>query len=168
MVKFIMKIYAWIRRKLNPLVLPVAECWFTTYSKMEMHQYSTFINSFPYKSDKLGGLIDRTETFEHFIDRTVETDRDCDDWARMWSFWGIYNGYTAYEYIVLNKWHPFKTAHMVTILEKDGKFTLCNYRPYEEADSIEDALEILKRIYPDYTKNLTYVENDHFKPLENN
>lgn len=166
MVKLIMKIYAWIRRKLNPLVLPKAECWFTTYSKMKIQQYSAFVNSFEYKSDKLGGLLDKTETFEHFIDKTVETDRDCDDWARMWSFWGIYNGFIAHEFILLNPKHPFKTAHVVTVLEKNDKFTLCNYKYYKAVGSLEEALDLM-RSSPSYVDSMLYVVNDEFEPVDN-
>lgn len=165
MIKFIMKIYAGIRRSKNPLVLPVADSWYTDYSKFTMAKFSKFLNSFKYKADKIGGLIDRNETFEHFIDDTVTSDRDCDDWARMWSLWGIYNGYRAHEFILLNKRHPFKTAHVITVLEKNGKFYLCNYRNYPVTYSLEEAVNIMKEIDLDYSKNMLYVENDTFEPL---
>ena len=160
-----MKVYAYFRRMRNPLILPIVDSWYTTYSKLTMAKFSKFVNSYNYKSDKCGGLIDRNETFEHFIDESANSDRDCDDWARMWSLWGIFNGYTAHEFIILNRWRPFKTAHVITVLEKKGKFYLCNYRHHPAESSLKDAIDIMKDIDLDYSKSMVVVENDTFEPV---
>ena len=91
MIKFLFKILVKIRNKKNPLRLPVdKEAWNEVRIK-KLSDYSEWINTFEYLSDPLFGLMDKTETFEHFIDPDIKSGRDCDDWAMMYDLWGIFN-----------------------------------------------------------------------------
>lgn len=155
MKTLLLKLYAKIRAKLNPVRIPVSAEW-STYKKMTMLGFSEKINSFPYKSDPLGGLFDYTATFEHFIDPNVKEGRDCDDFARMWTMWGICNGYRATEVIVTSKKHFFKDSHVVTVLCKNGKYILCNYKVYASRNSLEEALDYLKSWGTSYVDGYIY------------
>lgn len=155
MKKWLLNLYAKLRAKLNPVRMPVSVEW-GTYKKMTMLGFSEKINSFPYKSDPLGGLFDYTATFEHFIDPNVKEGRDCDDFARMWVLWGKANGYQSTEVIVTTKKHFFKDSHVVTILYKGGKYTLCNYRPYPETVSFAEALDRIKSWGTSYVDGYIY------------
>lgn len=160
MKQFLLNVYAKLRGILNPIKLSKEHEEWDRYMNMKMMEFSSTINSFPYKSDKLGGLVDRTESFEHFIDVNVKSDRDCDDYARMWSFWGISNGYKIYEVIVTTRKHLFKDSHVVTILANAKGFAMMNYKPYKNGfafKSLEEAVEITLPLWNDcYKEGLIY------------
>jgi len=172
-VKKLLKSYATLRREANPLELPTHNQWLTVkYYTVE--QFSEWINTFGYKADPLGGLIDYTAHPDKFFDRTRKQGRDCDDFARMWSLWGIYNGYTAIEYIVMNPNSPFKTAHVVTILKWVDitvditfvpNYIMCNYEASKPYMSRKKALNSLKA-YVSYVDGLVWVKSDKFLPLQ--
>lgn len=166
MKQFLLNLYAKIRDKKNPIILPKSPLW-DKWKVLPMYAFSRMINSFPYKSDPFGGLNDYTGTFEHFIDPTIKSGRDCDDYARMWTLWGIYNGYTAYEIIVTSK-RFFKDAHYVTMLYKDSEFTLCNYRPYRQTAGHMGWLlrTALEEWDPHYKKGFIYSIVNKTGPLE--
>lgn len=162
MIKLIMKIYALVRTfwdKPRPVTDATLE---NTFKINNMYEFSKIINNYPYVFDGIRGLIDKTESAEHFFDKDIKYGRDCDDWARMWSYWGIYNGYKPTEYIVLNPKHPFSTAHVITALEKDGEFVLCNYSPIKLGfKNIDEIMEYMKR-YSSYKDGLLYVKYQEF------
>lgn len=143
MKRFFLNLYSKIRRRLNKVKLPVSKEW-EVYKNMSIYEFSKKINSFPYKADLGAGLFDYTASFEHFIDPKVKIGRDCDDFARMWTLWGAYNGYVAHEIILTNPKHFFKDSHVITILEKDGKYILCNYKNYPETDSFIKAIDRMR------------------------
>ena len=143
MKQALLKLYAKIRKCMNPVKMPISTEW-EIYKNLSMSAFSKRINSFPYKSDPVGGLFDHTASFEHFIDPTVKSGRDCDDFARMWLLWGMCNGYRAVEVLVTSKKHLFKDSHVVTVLYKDEKYILCNYRTYPATSSFVSALDYLK------------------------
>ena len=115
-------------------------------------KYDNYINSFPYKSDKLKGLLDKTSSITHFLDTTSTTDRDCDDYARMWSAWLLYNNYQeVYEIIITEPRYFFSKSHFITIGKKsDRNYVLCNYHMYRNFSSFENALNKMKSSYPNY------------------
>lgn len=165
MIRILMKIYAWFRG-LFDRKRPIKDSSIEEMiQKLDMDGYSRLISDMPYKSDKLRGLIDRTDTIEHFFDLKATSDRDCDDFARAWSYWGNYHGYNAYEYIVLNPKRPFKTAHVITILEKEDEIVLCNYRPYKgNFKTKEEAVEYMRKLWPSsYVDKFRYVLYKEFE-----
>ena len=166
MRQWLLKTYAGIRNRSNPIVLPKSPEW-DKWRRFSMEDFSRMINRFPYKSDPLGGLSDYTGSFEHFIDPTIRYGRDCDDFARMWTLWGIYNGYTAIEVIVTSK-RFFKDAHYVTLLFDGVQYTLCNYRPYRQtAGNMEWLLRTaLVEWDPHYRKGLIYAVVNRTNPLK--
>lgn len=131
---------------------------------LDMYKFSEEVNKMPYKADPLGGLIDNVADPETFFDEKDES-RDCDDWARQWSIWGINNGYKAYEYVV---WNPtnivktFSTMHVITILEKEDKFYLMNYVPYGPFSSVEKCMEYM-RYFPSYKDNMDFTFSREIK-----
>ena len=129
------------------------------YFDMSMHDFSDLINEYDYKQDPLSGLFDYISSPDKFFNPDKKFGRDCDDWSRLWSLWGLYNGYKAYEYVVCDPSSikkTFATLHCVTVLEKEGKYYLMNYHPYGPAASKEEALKVLEKVEI-YSKNLLIV-----------
>ena len=147
MIKLLFKLIVRIRNKLNPLRLPVdKEKWDEVRAK-KLSEFSDFVNQFEYLSDPLFGLLDRTETFEHFIDPNITSGRDCDDWSALYDLWGIFNKRTSYIVIVTTESHPFRDSHVVTVLYNptSKKYTLCNYTPTTIANSLEEAIDGVRK-----------------------
>ncbi len=157
-LKPLVQLYSKIRKTANPVLMPEnnAEVW-KDVKYYNMYKFSQWVNSFPYLSDRFHGLFDKTEDFEHFADTKSAYGRDCDDFARMWTLWGLYNGYTVYEAIVAKNKFPFK-FHVVTILEKYGEYRLCDYKNYGPFNSIEDCKQQLCENWSSYTMdNIIFV-----------
>lgn len=156
--------YAKVRRMMNPLQLPTVEKW-EEVKKYSIEEFDTWINAFTYKSDPLWGAMDYTSHPDHFFNKDAVSSRDCDDWARMWSLWGIYNDYNAIEFIVVNPNTPFKTAHMITVLHKDAKIILCNYHAIDrDFKTYDHALQYMKK-YPSYKDGMVHTLSDMFPRL---
>lgn len=151
MIKILVKFYAWLTRIFRKIKISNAEVY-----KLPADEFSRKVNEMPYKADPLGGLIDYVADPDVFFDAERKFGRDCDDWARQWSIWGYHNGCVAEEYFVYNPKRLFKTAHVVTLLWKDGECYLANYRLYGPFKTSEEALEFLKR-YDSYKDGLDYV-----------
>jgi len=134
--------YVMNRNRKNPYKEPKSEKWKSLY-KLDMQAFSKEINSQPYKSDKLGGLLDKTDDIDTFFDDKA-TDRDCDDYARAWLTWGVHNGFFAQEVIITTMGHLFTDAHVVCLLTKNGKTWLCNYEPYGPFNTYEEAIVYMK------------------------
>ena len=164
MTKIFVKIYAWFRGlfdKKKPIKDEKLEEFFI---ESDMKEFSDKINSFEYKSDAIGGLIDVTRSPEHFFDETITVGRDCDDWARMWSYWGNYHGYRAFEYILVNPSAVFSTAHIITVLKNGTEIILCNYRPIKSGfKTVEEAVEYMKEAWPTKYEKLCYVKYKEFE-----
>lgn len=151
MIRTLVKIYATIRGWLNPVRFPEEEnpVW-KKVRELSMSDFSKWVNSFEYKSDPLMGLLDHTQTFEHFADPDSKDSRDCDDFARMWFLWGVYNGYYATEYIVGDDSIPPK-FHVVTVLQQySGLYTLCDYQYYGPFQTLDECKECLCRNWSHY------------------
>lgn len=151
MIKLLVGFYAWLTRTFRKVKISNAEVY-----KLPADEFSRKVNEMPYKADPLGGLIDYVADPDEFFDIEREFGRDCDDWARQWSIWGYHNGYVTEEYFVYNPKKLFRTAHVVTLLWKDGECYLANYRLYGPFKTSEEALGFLKR-YEDYKDGLDYV-----------
>lgn len=143
MKQFLLEKYAKLRAKMNPIKLDKSNKYWKDYMTMPMWAFSDAINLFQYKPDKFKGLIDRTETFSHFINPDVKSDRDCDDFARMWTMWGIENGYEATEVIVTTRKHFFRNSHVITVLNDGKKYQIMNYRPCADMDT--DCGKLIKK-----------------------
>lgn len=132
--------------------------------KLSMKEFSDEINRMPYKADPLGGLIDNVADPETFFD-DKDSGRDCDDWARQWSIWGVNNGYKAYEYVV---WNPsslmkaFNTMHVITILKKEDECYLMNYTPYGPFSDEECCIDFMKR-FKSYVDDMDYTLSREIK-----
>jgi hypothetical protein len=157
-----------IRGKLNPIKYPEGNAlWENEWRNLNADAFSYKLNSYPYLSDPLKGLIDHTASFDHFVSSKTKRGRDCDDFARMWSYWGVANDYIAREYVIINPKHPFKYAHIVTVLEKDNNYMLCNYRNYSSQPTIEKSLDALK-LQKKYADGYWYALQSTFLPSQLN
>lgn len=149
MKEFLFRLYVKIRAFLNPVREPLSKEWNEWMAK-DLQSFSNELSTYRYLPDPGKGLFDYTASFEHFIDRNVREGRDCDDFARMWFWWGICNGYRAYEVAITTRAHLFRDSHVVTVLEKDGTFTLCNYKSYPCRNTFLKALDQIKHFSPCY------------------
>ena len=145
-VKALMKGYLTLRKLWDPLKEPLKVR--DEYDRTS-HEFQERINSFEYKADPLQGLFDHTADPNKFFDDTRESGRDCDDFQRQWSWWGIYNGYESTEYVICDPTSlktAFGTMHVIGVLKskKTGKYFLTNYRMYGPFDDEEVALDYMK------------------------
>lgn len=101
--------------------------------------------------DPINGLMDNTYDPNKFYEDRNH-DRDCDDFQRQWSWYGVYNGYTSKEYVICNPESikkAFGTMHVIGTLEKENKFWLTNYDLYGPFETEEKALDYMK-YFPSY------------------
>ena len=113
---------------------------------LPIDEFNDLVNSYEYKADPLGGLIDIVGRPEKFFDEDKKYNRDCDNFMNVICVNAVLNGYRADEYIVTNPttWVSFfKRMHVVAVLEKDGEFILANYRLYRGFKTRDDALAYL-------------------------
>lgn len=151
-----LKKYAKIRNKLNPYKEPKDKKLWNSLANLSIGDFSDKINSMKYKSDKLFGAVDRTSSVDTFFNKK-KNGRDCDDYARMWFTYGVLKGYNAYEVIVANKKKIFSTSHVITILEKNNHYILCNYRPfYGGIDTFDEALDRMRKAWSIYGKDMIW------------
>jgi len=143
MIKEFFNSYVEARNALNPYRETTSWKWKKAY-RLSMQEFSTLVSKLSYESDPLFGVIDYTGDMDRFFE-DVKVGRDCDNYARAWLYWGVHNGYHGHEMIVSTMKHPFSDAHVVTVLEKCGCFYLCNYDYYGPFNSLELALDDLKR-----------------------
>ena len=159
-IKKLIRIYLKLTRKLTrDLKLPSNKT--RNYFDLSMIEFSKLINSFEYRMDPLKGAIDYIAHPDSFFDKSKKQGRDCDDWSRMWTLWGLYHGYRAYEYVVCDPSSlktAFNTMHCITVLERKDKFYLMNYKYYGPFSTIEAALNKLKT-WPSYSQNLLIVQD---------
>ena len=139
MIKFLFTIGVKIRGFLNFYRKPKD----TSVFNCTVEEFSNKLSTKNYRYDPLKGAIDYTASPDSFF-KTKKWGRDCDDWARMWLTYGKLNGYKGYEIVVANKTCVFKHAHVVTVLVKDDKYILCNYKPYYGFTSVEEAVTSLE------------------------
>ena len=157
--RFLMKAYLTLRKLWDPLTKPTKV---ENEYNCSMDQFSKRINSFEYKPDPLNGLLDHTADPNKFFDNTRESGRDCDDFQRQWSWWGKYNGYKSYEYVICDPStikKAFSTMHVIGTLqdEKTGHWFLTNYKSYGPFVLEEDALLYMAN-FPSYSENRTIVK----------
>lgn len=118
------------------------------YFKLPDYKFSQLINSFPYKADPGRGLFDYVDTPDNFFDPEKKEGRDCDDFQRMWSLWGTYNGYQAKEFVICDPSSiksAFQTMHVIGVLKdlRESRYFLTNYQFYGPYRSEEEALECM-------------------------
>lgn len=138
-IRFFMKIYLKARKHWDPLIIPNK---IRDEFNVDSSDFARRINAPPYKSDHLGGLIDNTSDPNTFFD-AKEHERDCDDYQRMWSWWGVFNGYNVKEFVICNPTTirgAFQTMHVIGVLEKEGRFFLTNYYMLGPFTSEDEAL----------------------------
>jgi len=151
-VKTLLKFYLkFIRPKLSQIVYSIVDQdflvenkkWKEEYRLLGMSEFEKLVNSYDYKYDPFQGAIDfsfdENDPGYFFSDKAIS--RDCDDFARIWSLWGVVNGFKTTEVVVLNYLNPFKTAHVVTVLEKDSNFYLANYNISGPFKTFENAVK---------------------------
>jgi hypothetical protein len=127
----------------NPFINTKNDEWLPRY-RLSMQEFSTLLNLVIYKKDPLFGLIDYTSNMDKFFDNK-KFGRDCDEYARAWMLWGVHNGFNAQEMVVTTIDSAFSDAHVVTILNKDNNYYLCNYTTSGPFQTFDDALNDLKR-----------------------
>lgn len=122
------------------------------YYKLSMLNFSDLINSYEYKADPLNGLFDYVAEPDEFFNKDRKEGRDCDDFQRQWSLWGVYNDYVAKEYIICNPSSikkAFSTMHVIGTLYRDKRYYLSNYTIHGPWKTEEEALDYMKH-YPSY------------------
>jgi len=159
LVKALMKGYLTLRKLWDPLkkpdkVLNEYEC--------SSSKFQEKILSFDYKADPLSGLFDHTADPNNFFDNTKKSGRDCDDFQRQWSWWGVYNGYESVEYVICDPTNiktAFGTMHVIGVLRnKDtDRFFLTNYNMYGPFESEEKVLDYMQ-YFPSYEKDRVWVK----------
>jgi hypothetical protein len=147
------KQYINIRNKLNPFQEPNLDIW-QPYINLSMSEFDTTINNLPYRWDRLHGLLDKTGNIDTFFD-PKEYGRDCDDFARAWLTWAVFNNFYSREIIVTTKAHLFTKAHVITIINRGSKFYLCNYKHYGPFTSFDKALGYMER-FPSYKNGFIF------------
>lgn len=160
--EFLIKVYNFIFRKNRKVQWPDKSLG--EFNKT-MEDFSKRIDSFPYKSDLAGGLIDYVARPDEFFDETRTYGRDCDDWARIWSIWGSLHGYKATEWIICDPRKMFSTMHVFTTLEKEGKYYLANYGYRGPFSTEKDALKDLNRV-PSYSGDVIIIKSKEILPKE--
>jgi hypothetical protein len=141
--KDIFEAYVKNRNALNPFKDSTIDKWRIAYA-LSMQEFSALLNLVVYKKDPLFGLIDYTSNMDKFFDNK-RFARDCDEYARAWVLWGVHNGFNAQEMVVTTMTSVFSDAHVVTILNTDNNYYLCNYTPFGPFQTFDDALNDLKR-----------------------
>ena len=125
------------------IIQPTKSVVWEMYKHLPMDSFSDVINKYTYTPDLLGGVVDHAFSYNNpnkFFDG-MHYGQDCDNWARIWGIWGECNGYRTQEVIVTTKKHVAKDAHVITILEKDGKYWCANYRIFGPFTTFEQAVE---------------------------
>lgn len=169
-----LRLYAWLRGLTSPWIykhfyrpdegsLVLGEMDWDIYKNIGViESFSNIINLQQYRPDRLGGLLDCSFPVDEpaYFFCPLRHGRDCDEWARIWRIWGEYHGYHAEEYIVTRlkirggiKWY----AHFITLLEKDGVWTICDYTPRAKTTSRLSALTTHSKMsggkhYQEYTE----------------
>lgn len=159
-----MKAYLKLRKLWDPLRRPYKiikeyDCTSQEFQKK--------INSFEYEPDPLGGLFDYTADPNKFFDDSKESGRDCDDFQRQWSWWGVYNGYESTEYVICDPTSiktAFGTMHVIGVLKnkQTGKYFLTNYYMYGPFESEEDSLDYMK-YFSSYEEDRVWVKYRNVK-----
>ena len=155
-LKKLMKIYLTLRKFWDPIIVPKD---LSPY-RVSAEEFSRAINAMEYKQDKINGLIDRTDDPNTFFDETKESDRDCDDFQRQYSIWGVVNNCKATEWVVCSNTsvlNAINTMHVIGTLEQGGKYWLTNYEMYGPFNSEEEALDYMKW-FPSYMEERVIVK----------
>lgn len=119
---------------------------------LPLREFSNFINTYEYSSDRLGGLLDHSFNHPNYFFIEKGHSRDCDSWARLYKYWAIYNNIEAQEVIVSSISHIIKDAHVVAVLHMDGYY-LCDYNVYGPFATFEDAIYNITDRWEKYHKD---------------
>lgn len=149
-VKTVLNIYSGIRLLIEPIMFKKfshkieynEKNW--NYAKsLSINEFSKYINSFDYLSDKMSGLFDMSFPIDSpsYFFSPIEWGRDCDDFARIWAIYLKEQGWEEItEIIITNYEKPFNKAHVETIAKKQDKYYLFNYEMYGPFNSFEEAV----------------------------
>ena len=119
---------------------------------LPLNEFSDFINTYEYSSDRLGGLLDHSFNHPNYFFIEKGYGRDCDSWSRLYKYWAIYNNVEAQEVIVSSKSHIVRDAHVVAVLHMDGYY-LCDYGVYGPFDTFESAVYNIPDRWEKYNKD---------------
>lgn len=139
MVRFrtlISPILYWIGRK-TVYRGKLPDVW-SEVNELPMEEFSGKINSYRYLPDWWSGLWDNTlQESDFFFLEDRNYNRDCDDFAQMWYWWALNNGYEACLIVLSNGW---RMGHKTCIFVKDGRYYLADYVIVDHYDSIGQAM----------------------------
>lgn len=133
-MRLLVKVYLKLRLWLEPLtfwlfkdrhVLPTDEWCYAL--RMNRSEFQDKILSYPYRRDKIGGLLDTTLQFPDYFFMDLKSNRDCDDFARMWSWWLREQGATDIVEVAFYG-GGITRAHMFTVAKLDGEYGIYDYR----------------------------------------
>ena len=119
---------------------------------LSLNEFSNFINTYEYSSDRLGGLLDHSFNHPNYFFIEKGYGQDCDNFTRMIKYWAIYNNVEAQEVIVSSKSHIVRDAHVVAVLHMDGYY-LCDYEVYGPFATFEDAVYNIPDRWEKYNKD---------------
>lgn len=168
LIEFLMKAYLKIVNFFRKIVYPNTT---KKYFKVPDYEFNKLINQFPYKADPLNGLLDYVDTPDNFFNPDKKEGRDCDDFQRMWSLWGTYNGYQSKEFVICDPTSiksAFSTMHVIGILKDLNKqrYFLTNYQFYGPFNTEEEALGYMKN-WASYQKDSLIVFSREIPPDPN-
>jgi hypothetical protein len=92
-------------------------------------KFSEFINNYKWIKEPVDFDIITPNQF--FMNR-AKSGRECNNFAKIWKFWGLENGYKPYTIMVQEAGSD--ESHMICVLYKNKIYYLCNYtwtgKPY--------------------------------------
>lgn len=139
--KFLWSLYVKQRRFFEPLAFFLYRQHFVKIDprdwknalRLDLSSFISLVNEYPYRQDKLHGILDCVlqKGKEGYFFADLKHCRDCDDFARIFSLYLLAHPEWIHisEYLVMDLKHVFKSAHFVTVAQKeDGKWHLFNYQ----------------------------------------
>lgn len=141
MKNFLIKLYVFLFIKRRKIKWPKQKTIEKEFNK-NMDDFSNRINKLPYKYNPFWGfeIINDTISPEDFFNENIEDGRDCDDLARIWSIWGIIHGFKVMKWVVYDIKNFFKSVYIFTILNKDNRYYLMDFKchgPFRSEEEIK-------------------------------
>jgi len=136
----------WVFRFTKYRGIELPKVWFRV-KEYRMEDFESLLLACPYKRDL---LCHSPQEPDFFFFEPRKRNRGCDDWARMWYWWGLENGYEAYEIAIYDQ--LFRNGHMFTVLKKPniGNRSVYKLMDYEYCGTfftLEDTINRVKRQY---------------------
>lgn len=145
-MRTLVKLYAKIRELLEPVTfklfkedVEIPKLW-DEVKKLSPQDFQNKILSYPYRPDRMGGLLDNTLQCPDYFFADLKHNRDCDDFARMWSWYLKENGGEDITEIIYYG-EGIKQSHVFTVAKIQGMYYIFDYKMYiSKESSVENAV----------------------------